>query len=61
MGRIFWSTDCLGCERIVWKFISPLMPDEAHLGPDGLSAYLEWPKGLELGKDTWNATSYNAP
>ncbi|KAL6348327.1 hypothetical protein AAG906_005627 [Vitis piasezkii] len=45
------------------KSISPLTSDEAYLGPkkfilDELFAYLRWPKGLELGKDTCSEASH---
>ncbi|RVW67764.1 Cysteine-rich receptor-like protein kinase 10 [Vitis vinifera] len=45
------------------KSISPLASDKAFLGPnklilDELFAYLRWPKGLELEKDTCSEASH---
>lgn len=46
------------------EFVFPLMPNGACLGPNGLlrnglSTYLEQPKGLEPVKDTWGKASHS--
>ena len=66
VGLSVWKSQSPWFVHSVWhwgrrKSNFPFASDGAHLDLDELSTYLERPKGLELGKDTWSEASHNAP